>query len=60
MKCKRLVIKSSEDQTKIITLYGIVTKEDNIFIYFKTANKNYMFNRNKIEELSDTDIEFNG
>jgi len=55
--CKRLVFRS-EETGKHIVMYGKVEREDDLFIYFRTANKSYQIQRGLILTLEDSNRVF--
>jgi hypothetical protein len=52
--CKRIAYKAYGDSNKPKILLGIVIKEDSLFLYFRTAKKNYMISKASIISLEDT------
>jgi hypothetical protein len=57
MKCLKIRWKDPE-QGEIITLLGITSSQDEKFIYFKTAKRNYTINKSLILSIVDTEEEF--
>jgi hypothetical protein len=55
--CKQLYYKFP-DREKHTILLGIVEKEDNSFIYFRTRNRRYQFNKSLILQINETREEF--
>ena len=53
--CKKVTFSSDGDNIK---LFGLITKEDEHFIYLKTGNKNYVINKKDVHSIEDTTIEF--
>ena len=57
-KCKKLSFKSNEQDNSPTILMGVVVKEDDNFLYFKTARREYTINKILILAVEDTNIPF--
>jgi len=51
--CKQLYYKFP-DRDKHTVLLGIIEKEDDSFIYFRTKNRRYQFNKSLIMQISES------
>lgn len=60
MKCKKLIYKGTNDLDEEVPfcLIGIIVNEDQQFITFKTARKEYRISKNVVNRIEDTDIDF--
>lgn len=56
--CKKLVKKGSGPIPSV--LFGVIEREDDLTITFRTKNKTYVLNRELVLEISDTNKIFEG
>ena len=54
--CVKLCFKHPDEETQEI--YGLITKEDDFFIYFETRNGSYRFSKSNVISIRQTDIVF--
>jgi hypothetical protein len=60
MKCKKLIYRNSNNVLSYGILLGLITKEENDLVYFKTAKRKYVFHKSMIVSIMETDQEFRG
>ena len=58
MYCKRL--KWRDEHGDSVVLLGIISNDDEHFVYFKTAKKSYTINKSVILSINDTNTIFVG
>lgn len=56
--CKTLTYKSNPNDNRPTVITGIVIKEDDNFLFFKTEKREYTINKSLILCLKDTEIPF--
>lgn len=56
--CKKLIYKSFADDTNPTVLLGIILEENETFLTFKTAKREYRIYQNSIVSIEETDIIF--
>ena len=54
MNCKRIEFKDAQQKPVL----GILLKEDDHYIYFKTRKGEYRFSHDSIKTIEDTNIEY--
>ena len=60
MKCKKLVYRRPNQNRDYGILLGIISKEDDHLIVFKTSRREYSINKSVIVTITDTDETFRG
>ncbi|MFH1376244.1 MAG: hypothetical protein ABIH25_01280 [Candidatus Woesearchaeota archaeon] len=56
MKCKKIKIDTINNEVKV--LFGLILREDQDWITFKTGNKIHSINKKYILSIEDTTIDF--
>lgn len=54
-KCKKLLYKISENDNNPNIIFGLIISEDDNFITFKTARREYKISKSCIVTIEDTD-----
>lgn len=56
MKCKKLLYKAGDEPTTC--LYGIIEKDVDGFMYFRTGKRQYTIAKSCVLSISDTTVDF--